>query len=604
MMQLRWLLLGALLCAGPAYADDAEAPEAEEPTDEAGDEGEVEGDAAGDETPLAPELVQPEPEPEPEPEPAPAADPLESLSAGEIEALRALLREEDEEEDDNETSWPSSRKSTWHGPAPEPEAPRPTWSDFIGTTLTFYVGDDNLLAGTDDRSPNLGMANEYPELFFEGLNSEKQAVVSETHMVLYAGSAGYLPFVETEAAFVAEFELSRDPDDNQLIGRFKDDGSYIGLEFFFNKAKTGPSLKLTAWPYSANRFRLGYTYDLTWGGNQIWVRNQGPVPGAKLNFKSDRFYAFIGAKSLVQLRADNDEAENFWGVLAGFGPNFELGRDFKLSYDASGGYFSRGTFEQDPFRSTPLTAFGVSQRAQLTLRTKMGLSPDLKDLRNTYDNFTVSRSLVPNYEGNWGFGVGAEFTTLWQSLIDADDPSAETFDNAITGGIFAQARFLKGMRVGVDVVYRDVSFLVFNVPGLTPFLSFASETIRKPQVYGALWWDYYIAAAHLTPGVVLGVMQPASFLSGEDSNGDRRLEVIREANDYELMPTDIASAFTIISVKGSLKWHLSSILAVIGEVSYTQDYNVTRRGRGDNDRTLDDAQAQRLGLNLLIQASF
>jgi len=99
-------------------------------------------------------------------------------------------------------------------------------------------------------------------------------------------------------------------------------------------------------------------------------------------------------------------------------------------------------------------------------------------------------------------------------------------------------------------------------------------------------------------------MQPASFLSGEDSNGDRRLEVIREANDYELMPTDIASAFTIISVKGSLKWHLSSILAVIGEVSYTQDYNVTRRGRGDNDRTLDDAQAQRLGLNLLIQASF
>jgi hypothetical protein len=70
------------------------------------------------------------------------------------------------------------------------------------------------------------------------------------------------------------------------------------------------------------------------------------------------------------------------------------------------------------------------------------------------------------------------------------------------------------------------------------------------------------------------------------------------------MPDDINDAFTILSVKGSLKWHLSSILAVIGEVSFTQDYNVTRRGRGDDDRVLDQAQAQRLGLNLLIQASF
>jgi len=489
------------------------------------------------------------------------------------------------------------------------DSAKPKVSDFMKTSLTFYLGDDNVLAGNADRSPNFGMGNEYPELFFEGLNSEKQKVVSETHMVVYAQMPGFLPFVDTEAAFVAEFELSRDPDNKQLIGRFRDDGSYVAITFWFNRSKRGNNLKLTAWPYSANRFRLGYTYDLTWGGNTIWARNRGPVPGVKLHLDMQHFYAFIGAKSLPQLRADNNEVENYWGLLAGFGPNFSFGPgdSLKLNYDVSGGYFSRGTFQQDPFRATALQAFGVSQRVQLTKDTRMGLSPDLRLLVNDPERRRQVTG-VPNYQGDWGFGVGAEFTTLWQTLIDANDPSQAAFDNAITAGVFAQGRFLRNLRVGLDVVYRDVSFLVFNVPGLTPYLSFVEDTIRTPQIYGALWADYYFEKAKVTPGIVFGLMQPASFAAATDATGQRKLQVIREANDYELMPDGTEAAFTVLSIKGSVKWHLSPIVALIGEVSYTQDFNVSRvvtnADTGVGERVLDDAMAQRLGVNLLIQASF
>ena len=544
------------------------------------------------EPPAVPDAPAPPPVPE-VPQPSTEGDPL---SPEELATLRELLGRIQMDDDE------------WDGPAPEPKPARHRLSDFVKTTLTFYVGDDNLLADNEDGSPNLGMANEYPELFFEGLNSEKQAVVSETHMVLYGQTPGYLPWVDTEAAFVAEFELSRDPDDNQLIGRFKDDGSYVGVTFFFNQDKTGPSVNLTAWPYSADRFRLGYTYDLTWGGNTIWARNRGPVPGAKVTLDLERFYVFVGAKALVRLRADNNETENYWGVLGGLGPNFEFGPGLKFNYDAGGGYFARGTFQQDPFRSIPLQAFGLSQRVQLTLRTRMGLSPDLKPLTNKPDDFWVSRAIAPEYEGLWGFGVGAEFTTLWQTLIDADSPSERVFDNAITFGGFGQVRFAQSMRVGIDVVYRDVSFLVFNVPGLTPYLSFAEETIRKPQVYGALWWDWYIEKAHLTPGVIFGLMQPASFRSAANAEGTRQLEIIREANDYELMPESETDAFTILAGKVSLKWHLSSILAITGEVSYTHDFNqskvVTNDETGVGERVIDEARAKQLGLNLIVQAAF
>ena len=379
------------------------------------------------------------------------------------------------------------------------------------------------------------------------------------------------------------------------------------MTFWFDRSKTGKKLQLTAWPYSADKFRLGYTYDLTWGGNTIWARNRGPVPGVKLHLDLERFYAFFGAKSLVRLRADNNETENFWGILGGLGPNVPIGNAGRLTYDLGVGYFSRGTFQQDPFRSTSLEAVGLSHRLQFTWNTQMGISPDLQHIINDPDKRGLV-SMVPNYEGAFGFGVGVELTTLWQTLINADVPDSEPlWDDAITGGLFAQVRFLKNMRAGLDLVYRDVSFLVFNVPGLTPYTTFVDGTVQAPQVYGALWWDWYIEKAKLTPGVVFGLMQPASFFSLEDAAGERELQVIREANDYEIMPQG-EGPFTILSVKGSLKWHLSHMMALIGEVSFTQDYNiskvVTDTDTGVGSRVLDNARAQQLGLNFILQARF
>jgi hypothetical protein len=154
-------------------------------------------------------------------------------------------------------------------------------------------------------------------------------------------------------------------------------------------------------------------------------------------------------------------------------------------------------------------------------------------------------------------------------------------------------------------VYRDVSFLVFNVPGLTPYLSFAQETIQTPQVYGALWWDFYIEKPQLTPSFIVGLMQPAAFQAGE-VGGVRQTEVIREANDYEIMPPG-QTPFTILSLKASLRWGLSDMMAVIGEVSFVNDFNVSKVVNdedGGSERVLDEARARALGLNLIVQARF
>ena len=115
------------------------------------------------------------------------------------------------------------------------------------------------------------------------------------------------------------------------------------------------------------------------------------------------------------------------------------------------------------------------------------------------------------------------------------------------------------------------------------------------------------AKLKISPAFVVGLMQPASFSAREDAQGNRQVQVIRQANDYELMPTG-TDAFTILSLKASLRWHLSPMLAMAGEVSFTQDYNNTRVRTDPNSgvgvRELDDKTAQQLGLNLFMQAAF
>lgn len=496
-------------------------------------------------------------------------------------------------------------------PAAAPEAPgkpKPKVSDFVSSTLTFYLGDDNVLAGSADRSPNIGLHDDYPELFFEGLNAEKPAVVTETHLVLYAKAPGFIPFVDTQGAFVAEFELSRDPEDRRLVAAFKDDGSWLGATFWFRREKTGAHLELTAWPYSADRFRLGYTYDLTWGGNRVYVGNEGPVPGVRLDLRTDRFYAFAGAKSLRQLRADNDEVESYWGVLAGAGPNVAFGPEEKgrLSYDFGAGYFSRGTFQFDPFTAVPVQAFGFSHRLMFTWNQRMGASPDLKNMVNDPE-LRKAINILPQYDGSFGLGVSGELSTLWQTLIDPAQSDALRWEDAVAGIATAQVRFAKSMRVGVDVVYRDLDFIWFNTPSWTPYVAVPDETESRPAVYGAFWWDWYLERPKLMPGFIIGLMQPASLSAEIDGSGDRQVQVTPRADERSTLPPGV-EPFTILSMKGSLRWYLSSMLSVVGEVSFTQDWNQTKYVYDAEDevgrRVLDDRRARALGLNLLMQAKF
>lgn len=631
---MRFFLLAILatLLSVPAFAgeddpasDEGEESEGSEGTrepaprtkDEAGGEAEPEPEPAGKTRAAATkEEAAPEPEPEPvvesepEPEPAVEAEPEPAAEPEPTPGPAPAAAAEEPLSPGAAPSWPRAADTNADGTPANSRTARTKYTDFVRSTITFYIGDDNVLAGPVDGSPGVGMSNEYPELFFDGLNAEKAASVSETHMTLYGKMPGFLPFVDTEAALILEFEVAADPDNGQLSTRIRDDGSYVGATFWFTREKTGKSVKFIAWPYNADRLRLGWLFDLSWGGNRIYFRNEGPAPGFKLNVDLERFYAYIGAKSMNRVQSDTKRTEAYWGVLGGLGPNvwFGPGNKMQLRYDIEGGYFERGTFVSHPFQSTSVVAFGVSQRVVLSYNNpRMGITPDQRLITNDPSRQRVTSMVPIRYYGPFAFGVSAEFNTLWQSLQNPENLDELVFQNALSGAIQAQVRVFTNLRVGIDAVYRDLSYIRFNTPSRPQFVALSPEQTFTPQVYGALWADYHIKAARLTPGIVVGLMQPASVQAEVDAAGNRQTSVVLDAVNEVTLPIG-QEPFTVLSLKGRLSWSLSHILSVIGEVTFNQDWNVSKSVDQEGDapavRVLDEANAQQLGLNLLVQARF
>ena len=62
-----------------------------------------------------------------------------------------------------------------------------------------------------------------------------------------------------------------------------------------------PGISLVGFPVSADRFRLGYAYRISWGGSGVFTtRSQANgVPGAKIQITRDNWYARLAFSPLI-----------------------------------------------------------------------------------------------------------------------------------------------------------------------------------------------------------------------------------------------------------------------------------------------------------------
>ena len=513
-------------------------------------------------------------------------------------------------------------------------APIATAGDFIDTRLSFVFSDDNLLSGPGEsliNSPEIDFGARDGVFFpFENLNSQDEGDETLTHLVLYKEMPSFVKNLTTDAAFVARLAVLTEPQNGFSAGdiKLKDDGSYLRARYSFVDVeideKTGHTknsprqLEFTFFPTNADRFRAGYTYDLSWAGNKIYTqqKSQFATPGFRLRFDWDGFYAFAGAKSTRELilTEDNDDVANrelgaFWGGIFGLG---YVGDNFGV--ETNGAFFDSGTNPKQGVQGKEVYTGGLSARLSAF---SDGFHPeasiDYRLYRNNDDAFEASNYFLrkpKNYEslvwratleGNWLTETLADFDKLGSTKrIDA-------FAGAIRGDLY-----IGKLAINIDFVYRDLYFILFNVPGLDPYYALPSSSETTPELLFAIKGEYWFESTNLLPSLQFGIQKPASYrgrisetLNANELTGGKQTVAVIDSSTIVAFPNGHEPK-EVYSIKLALRWDLSEMMSLIGTFNYNYDRNQLGRHKDTVDFTAEYYMRDPnvVGLGIFAQARF
>ncbi len=478
-------------------------------------------------------------------------------------------------------------------------------SDFLDTWVTTALEDTNLRAGPEHFSPGPNFVQRGNQTFFENYEGRWTDDISQSHLVLYHQDDGYFEKWWTEAAVVLQFTPFLDPDQTDDGVRITDDGSYVRVVRDLGEDHT---FSITGYAVDASRFRLGYSWDLSYGGKEIMARQVGAMPGVRLQWQKGGSYAFAGAKTAISKRVtddwDGDRNNAYYALLGGAGVSV----GDKVKVEVGGGYFQQGQLENVPDANDPLYgqlihAYGLS--GQVAFRSTADLrfiqSSELRLYRNAPD-FIRDSYISHNQLDGFGVLVQAEANRLSQLLLDPDATGATAlaWQNALAGDVQTVLVY-KATQVNIDLVYKDLAYILFDIPGFTSGWGIPESVETTPQLYGRFTISHYFDKLHFAPRFGIGLMNPASYKT------DGGTFVQYSSRDKEGTPDGQGVAQILGAVLGA-QLDISPSVVLVGELLYTQDHNQSKVQSTDTGGTIrvleDEEQLRALGANLMLRARF
>lgn len=482
-------------------------------------------------------------------------------------------------------------------------------SGFMDTRLAFTITNENMLVKPGETIPSVpgwrfGTPNSLGVLFFDNYDTRYSGFETLSHATMYREySTGHL---QAEGALVVRIDDLSETD----IG-LSDDGSYLTLSDWKDPAHKDPTrISLTAFPVSSDRFRLGYSYRLSWGGNPEYKRATASIPGIKLQLDLPSAYAFVGAKSALVVDPKDGEQKAALAALAGFG----VDPIPMLRLELNGGYFDRGYNELQDVQRAKVRLFGAS--AQVSLHHGMPLRSSIDYRLYKFHGEAVSDLFVPeHYPGGLSWLAQSEFTILGQTLKDPEATGATTIQYGMAGDLNVRVK-IDRIRLRLDLSYRDLAFILHSQPSLPPYEQFPAAYTTSPDYFAAVgadknWGDW------LTLGLIAGVEKPATLTSPQGVPGTptdamgTSTAVIRNNNIDTLITILPAgeSAVRQFAIKGSAKLDFARIFTALVELFYSHDGNQTRSQRACADPQTCPLQYvfgpfHQLGLNATLQARF
>ena len=479
--------------------------------------------------------------------------------------------------------------------------------EFIDVWITTAFEDTNVLAGPELYSPAANFVQRGNNTFFENYERRVTDDISRSNLVLFNRSEGFNPKWSTESAFVLRYTPFLNPDMTQPGTNIRDDGSYVRIIRDLPGEKH--NISLTGFAVDSGRFRLGYSYDLTWGARDMFSFDPGALPGVRLQWTKKRNYAFLGAKTAIgdYITPGSRQPRNqaYYAVLAGGG--FAVSDNLKI--EGGTGWFQQDQIKnvsdtESPLYGQMIQALGYSGQVSFKNRSDIRFfqSEDLRLYRNGGDQ--AQRSYISHSQiDGFGFLAQAEINVLQHNLLDPDDSTmTQTVIETGIAGDFQTSFLYNTTELNLDFVYKDLAFILFNVPGLTSGVAMSDSMATTPQLYGRFNIAHYAAKKHLTPSLGIGLMRPATYETGDGTF------VQYNAYNKEQVPSGQLPTAILSSVAG-LQVDVSESTVVVGEVLYTMDNNLSdfvqnANGLGGTRVAAPVNERNALGFNLLMRSRF
>jgi hypothetical protein len=511
--------------------------------------------------------------------------------------------------------------------------------DFVDTRINFTLTDEDLFVKPGETVPSVpglrfGPPDRFGVLFFDNYDTLFSGYENLTHLVLYKKES--MGLYDVEGSFVER--LWQQPDGSLL---HIDDGSYVKVTRFTNPDRTtGAKVSLTAFPISGDRFRLGYSYRISWGGSPIFTScdpalyvgelipsscSFTPVPALKLQANTDTAYAFVGAKTTVAKNPLTSELQSWWAALGGAG--YDVTPTFRV--EANGGFFNRPSNPQQQVLGAPVQTLGGSAQVTYHVGRPVSSSVDYNLYQNQQDTQNpVFAPEVYDPAGPAQWLVSAEGTMIGTTLQDPDHPNSTVVQTAYAGDVNFRDK-LGWNRIRADVETRSLSFIMQNQPSVIPYTDFGKTPSVTPEYLLDIGGDHHFiigdtdssqGGTGLTAGATAGVLLPATyhvpalgpqFVGNQGSPGANGPEtvVFYDVVHYSILPPN-KSAGPEITLKATARLDFATFYAAILDVYYTYDSNLDElqptRASTPQMPVLGYQYIQRnlLGFNLALQARF
>lgn len=155
--------------------------------------------------------------------------------------------------------------------------------------------------------------------------------------------------------------------------------------------------------------------------------------------------------------------------------------------------------------------------------------------------------------------------------------------------------------MSLDFVYKDLPFIVFNIPGITSGYALDPDLNATPQLYVRGKVAHWFPKAHLTPSLGAGWELPATYSTGESS-------FVQYDERNKAHVPDGQEPTAILSAVAGLQWDVSPSTVVVGEVLYTLDNNLSDFQTDDDGTNAFVPEAENVrnavGFNLMMRARF